>query len=156
MESTISKVMSPMVQYHKQARERIIANIIEADLSKRLLPEVSSVGFLLTHVAETTYFFCTQLFEGPTDFLPKYGAKVRDMGDAYSLDYIRNYQDKAFAIMLHACETLSDEDWLAKVPMLPFTQEMQRFNGLEIVLMHSQHHLGQVSLALKHSTTKTD
>jgi len=150
MNFTFSTVLLPLVQYQIQARERIVGNITSADLSKRLTPEVSSAGFLLTHLAETSYFFCTQLFEGPTDFLPKYGAKVVDDGGPYSLEYIKEYQEKAYNIMLSACDTLTNEQWLEKVPMLPFTNEMQRFKGLEIVLMHSQHHLGQISQAIKH------
>jgi uncharacterized damage-inducible protein DinB len=77
MEGNISRVMLPMVQYHKQARERIIAKITETDLSKRLLPEVSSVGFLLSHVAETTYFFAHSFLKGQQIFCQNMGQRFK-------------------------------------------------------------------------------
>jgi uncharacterized damage-inducible protein DinB len=151
MEHSFSALLMPMVQYHIQARTRIIANITDADLVKRIIPEVSSVGFLLTHLAETSYFFATQLFEGPTEYLPKYGAKAKDQGDLYSLGHIDEFHTKAISIVLHSCETYTNEEWLQKVPLLPFAQEMQRSVGLQTILMHAQHHLGQISQALRHA-----
>lgn len=151
MKSTLGEAIKHLVYYHLQARERVVTGMLPEDLKKKAHSEASSTGFLLMHMAETSLFFVQQLIDEKVGYIPRFGAKVSDTGQTVSLEEIDLLHKQIVDLLTTAITAYTDEDWLKIVPLKPFRPEgVSKLEGVQLVMMHAQHHLGQVSWCLKH------
>lgn len=140
-----------MIELWKTGRMRLtnqFGNIDELDLSKRLHPESSSVGWLLRHMAEVELLFAKNVFGRDLKVKAQtIGSIGKDRGQFNELEPLMELIQRAEKELGTAIETV--DEWGTSVTTAEFGT-VTKAEALGRILSHTAYHAGQVALAVKY------
>ncbi len=139
-----------MWQNTQQTLLRTLDKITDESLTKRLRPEMRSLGVIMMHIGESQFMFAKTLFgiELPP-FTAQTLGKNTNPAEVVSAEALHSFVKTSCNYMSKGIQALPDEAWQEKV-MTPWKAEMERSLLLNFVIGHSMQHLGQVIQALKY------
>lgn len=145
------KMLLPSLQMARRRYLDAIANLEERELPWRFAPESNSIGFLIQHIAEVEYRFCSMFFGQPVPdgvSLATIGP-VKDDGQYTNLDSLLSFQEASHAYLLEALHALSEEKW--DVPVEAPIGVMTPREALGRLIYHTGYHAGQIGLIRKYA-----
>lgn len=138
-----------------EARTRFthqISSITEADLKKKLLPSLNSVGFLIRHIGDVEFLFAKNVF-GASDV--KVSAKTviekHDTGEWTNLQELKDYVIFSFETLRNIIEKQSDADWETHITTKEFGTKTKS-EAFGRIVSHTAYHAGQMAIINKYGT----
>lgn len=142
-------------QLWQEARTRFsnqLANLTEADMTKRLGGNPNSVGFLLRHIADVELLFAKNVFAQPgVQVHAKTVIARRDTGEWTNLQELLEYQQYAFDCLQKAILAQGDENWPNEIHTQEFGTKTKA-EALGRIVSHTAYHAGQMAIILKYGT----
>lgn len=136
-----------------EARTRFsnqLANLMEADLSKKLGDSPNSAGFLLRHIADVELLFAKNVFtQTEVQVHAKTVIAKRDTGEWTNLQELLDYQQYAFECLQKAILAQSDGDWHKEITTQEFGVKTKA-EALGRIVSHTAYHAGQLAIVLKY------
>lgn len=141
------------LQTFTEARTRftkLLKDIKEVDLIKKLVNTQNSAGFLIRHIGDVELLFAKNVF-GASEV--KVSAKTviaqQDTGEWTNLKALLDYQQSAFDTLKTIIEKQTDEDWQQIITTKEFG-EKTKAEAIGRIISHTAYHAGQLSLTLKY------
>ncbi|MCK6690597.1 MAG: DinB family protein [Thermoanaerobaculia bacterium] len=142
-----------LIDLWQEARTRFsnqLANLTEADMTKRLGSSPNSAGFLLRHIADVELLFAKNVFAQPgVQVHAKTVIARRDTGEWTNLEELLEYQQYAFDCLQKAILAQSDEDWQNEIHTQEFGTKTKA-EALGRIVSHTAYHAGQMAIILKY------
>ncbi|MED4752671.1 DinB family protein [Brevibacillus choshinensis] len=140
----------PALQTARSRYTDVLANLDEKELVWKLAPGSNSVGFLIRHIAEVEYRFCSMFFGRPIPEsveLTTIG-KVKDEGIYTDLASLHTFREASFAYLLESLAALPEEAWdiPCEAPIATITPRQ----ALGRLIYHNGYHAGQIGLIRKY------
>ncbi len=137
----------------KMGRSRL-TNQLEAikteDLSKRVHPEVNSVGWLLRHMAEIELLFAKNVFGRSVEVKARtIGSLAKDRGNFTDLNELLEIVQKAGKELGAAIEDV--DNWNDSITTAEFGT-VTKAEALSRVTCHTAYHAGQLALNIKYGS----
>ena len=135
-----------------EARSRFtnqMANLTEADLSKKLEPSVNSVGFLIRHIGDVELLFAKNVF-GATDVkvVAKTVIDKYDTGEWNNLQSLKEYVTLSLETLTSIIEKQTDEDWETTITTKEFGTKTKA-EAFGRIVSHTPYHAGQMAIINK-------
>lgn len=148
---TTTRRLLAMWEMSRTRLTRLLPEMDEGTLERRLHPHANSVGFLLRHIGEVDRLFARNVFGA--DIRVKaltlgIQPSERDMGSAEEL---QAYLEESASLLRQAILEQGDEEWDSTVTTAEFGT-VTRHEALARNLSHTAYHAGQVALIVKYST----
>ena len=130
--------------------EKLLKEITENDLRKKLINTKNSAGFLIRHIGDVELLFTKNVFGASgLNVHAKTVIAQRDTGEWTNLKELLNYQQEARTQLRSILERQSDEDWNTKVTTQEFGTKTKA-EALGRITSHTAYHAGQLALTLKY------
>ena len=128
-----------------------LLTLSEADLKKKLLPSLNSIGFLIRHIGDVELLFAKNVFGG-TDV--KVTAKTviekQDTGEWTNLSELLDYVNHSFETLKSIIEKQSDVDWETNISTKEFGTKTKA-EAFGRIVSHTAYHAGQMAIINKYS-----
>lgn len=142
-----------LLKMYKMGRTRLtnqLPAIKETDLSKKVIAESNSVGFLLRHIAEVEHLFAKNIFGLDIKVtLHTVGKGVHDTGKFTDLKNELDFLNEAAAVMEKAILKHKEDEWQHNISTPEFGT-LTKAEALARIISHTSYHAGQVGLILKY------
>lgn len=148
-----------MTKYHEyislweEGRTRfskLLTDLREEDLTKKLSPAPNSAGFLIRHIGDVELLFAKNVFNYED---VKVHAKTviaqRDTGEWTNLSDLLEYDKLAFESLKSALLAHDEEAWEESVITKEFGTKTKA-ESLGRIITHTAYHAGQLALILKY------
>lgn len=130
---------------------KLLNNLNDTDLVKKLQYTKNTVGFLIRHIADVELLFAKNVFGATT---VKVAAKTviaqQDTGEWTDLAELLEYQQYAFDKLKAIIEEQKEEDWLQSITTKEFGTKTKA-EALGRIISHTAYHAGQLALIIKYS-----
>lgn len=144
-----------LIELWIEARTRFtnqFLTITEKDLSKKLIPSVNSVGFLIRHIGDVELLFAKNVF-GASDV--KVSAKTvidkYDTGEWTNLGDLKEYVIHSFETLKTIVEKQTDNDWETEISTKEFGTKTKA-EAFGRIISHTAYHAGQMAIINKYGT----
>lgn len=136
-----------------EARTRFsnqLDNITATDLTKKLVPSVNSVGFLIRHIGDVELLFAKNVF-GASDVkvIAKTVIDQKDTGEWTDLDSLKEYVALSFEKLKEIVAIQTDEDWETTVATKEFGTKTKA-EAFGRIVSHTAYHAGQLAIIKKY------
>lgn len=143
-----------LLKMYKMGRTRLtnqLPVIKDGDLSKKLITESNSVGFLLRHIAEVEHLFAKNVFGLDIKVtLQTVGKGIHDTGKFTDLKSELVFLEEAASGMEQAILKTSEEDWKNNITTAEFGT-VTKAEALSRIISHTGYHAGQIGLIIKYA-----
>lgn len=131
---------------------KLLDQLTEADLPKKLAPATNSIGFLVRHIGDVELLFAKNVF-GLKDVQVHAStvAKGHDTGEWTDLAALKAYVQVSADTLHHAIEATSDAEWDTVIETKEFGRKTKA-EALGRIVTHTSYHAGQVAMVLKYGT----
>jgi len=140
----------PALQTARSRYMDVLENLEAEQLSWKLAPGSNSVGFLIRHIAEVEYRFCSMFFRQPLPpeiTLATIGP-VKDEGTYTNLSALHAIREASYAHLLESLRSLPEEAW--DVPCESPIATLTPRQALGRLIYHLGYHGGQIGLIRKY------
>ncbi|QRG68450.1 DinB family protein [Brevibacillus choshinensis] len=144
------QTLLPSLQTARSRYADVLANLEEKELVWKLAPGSNSIGFLIRHIAEVEYRFCSMFFGRPVPDgveLATIG-NVKDEGIYTDLSALHSFREASFAYLLESLASLPEEAWDA--PCVAPIATLTPRQALGRLIYHNGYHAGQIGLIRKY------
>lgn len=136
-----------------EARSRFsnqLENITEANLTKKLVPSVNSIGFLIRHIGDVELLFAKNVF-GAADVkvVAKTVIDKYDSGEWTNLQSLKEYVALSFETLKSIIEKQTDEDWDTTITTKEFGTKTKA-EAFGRIVSHTAYHAGQMAIIKKY------
>jgi uncharacterized damage-inducible protein DinB len=144
------KMLLPSLQMARKRYLDAIVNLEARELSWRFAPESNSIGFLVRHIAEVEYRFCSMFFGQPIpqEVTIATIGPVKDEGQFTDLHSLLAFQEASYGYLLQSLRALPEEKW--DVPVEAPIGVMTPREALGRLIYHTGYHAGQIGLIRKY------
>lgn len=144
------QTLLPTLQTARSRYEDVLANLEEKELVWKLAPGSNSIGFLIRHIAEVEYRFCSMFFGRPVpDDVELFTiGNVRDEGGCTDLASLHSFREASFAHLRESLAALPEEAW--DVPCTAPIATLTPRQALGRLIYHNGYHAGQIGLIRKY------
>ncbi len=129
---------------------KLLDQLTEADLTKKLVPAPNSIGFLVRHIGDVELLFAKNVF-GLKD-APVHAKTViaqHDSGEWVDLAALKAYVQLSADTLRRAVEATPDVDWDTVIETKEFGKKTKA-EALGRIVTHTAYHAGQIGMILKH------
>ena len=141
----------PALQTARSRYLNTLSNLKADELPLKLVPESNSIGFLIRHIAEVEFRFCTMFFARP---LPSYISSlvtigpVKDEGNFTDMSELLAICEASYDYLVDALATLPQDAWdvACEAPIGTMTPRQ----ALGRLIYHMGYHGGQIGLIRKY------
>ena len=129
---------------------KLLDQLTEADLPKKLAPAPNSIGFLVRHIGDVELLFAKNVF-GLKDVQVHAStvAKGHDTGEWTDLAALKTYVQQSADTLRRAIEATGDADWDTVIETKEFGRKTKA-EALGRIVTHTAYHAGQIGMILKH------
>lgn len=129
---------------------KLLDQLTEADLPKKLAPAPNSIGFLVRHIGDVELLFAKNVF-GLKDVQVHAStvAKGHDTGEWTDLAALKTYVQQSADTLRRAIEATGDADWDTVIETKEFGKKTKA-EALGRIVTHTAYHAGQLGMLLKH------
>lgn len=143
-----------MLQLWQEGRTRfskMLDQIKEEDLSKKLGNAPNSIGFLIRHIAEVELLFAKNVFQN-TDVkvIAKTVIDGKDTGVWTNLSELKAIAEESFQTLKSTIEAQAEGSWNDLVTTKEFGTKTKA-EALARVTTHAAYHAGQMAIILKYA-----
>ncbi len=142
-----------MLQLWQEGRTRfskLLEQVKEEDLPKKLGTTPNSIGFLIRHIAEVELLFAKNVFQNPdVKVIAKTVIDGKDTGVWTNLAELKAIAEESFQMLKATIETQSQESWNDLVTTKEFGTKTKA-EALARVTTHAAYHAGQMAMILKY------
>ena len=129
---------------------KLLDQLTEAELPKKLAPAPNSIGFLVRHIGDVELLFAKNVF-GLKDVQvhAKTVIAQHDTGEWTDLAALNAYVQESADTLRRAIQATSEADWDTVIE----TKEFGRKTKAEApgrIVTHTAYHAGQIGMLLKH------
>lgn len=129
---------------------KLLAELNEDDLKKRLSPSPNSAGFLIRHIGDVEFLFAKNVFKMPDiQVHAKTVIDQKDSGEWTNLNELKEYTQKSFETLKTAIMQQKDENWDDLVVTKEFGTKTKS-EAFGRIITHTAYHAGQLALILKY------
>jgi len=143
------------IELWEEARTRFsnqLPNIIQEDLSKRLLPATNSIGFLIRHIGDVELLFAKNVFGAhEVKVIAKTVIAQKDTGEWTNLTELLEYVEYSYQMLRAVLEKQQEEDWEATVTTKEFGTKTKA-EAFGRIVSHTIHHSGQMVIIKKYGS----
>ena len=127
-----------------------LENITTADLTKKLLPSVNSVGFLIRHMGDVELLFAKNVFgAAEVKVVAKTVIDKFDSGEWTDLEGLKQYVNLSFDQLKTIVEKQTDEDWETTITTKEFGTKTKA-EAFGRIVSHTAYHAGQMAIINKY------
>lgn len=148
----MSKTQS-LLQLLEEGRTRftkLLIDITEEDLKKKLAPSPNSAGFLIRHIGDVEFLFAKNVFKlTDVQVHAKTVIDQKDSGEWSNLNELKEYTQKSFETLKTAIMQQKDENWDDLVVTKEFGTKTKS-EAFGRIITHTAYHAGQLALILKY------
>lgn len=127
-----------------------LENITTADLTKKLLPSVNSVGFLIRHIGDVELLFAKNVFgAAEVKVVAKTVIDKFDSGEWTDLEGLKQYVNLSFDQLKTIVEKQTDEDWETTITTKEFGTKTKA-EAFGRIVSHTAYHAGQLAIINKY------
>ncbi len=127
-----------------------LENITTADLTKKLLPSVNSVGFLIRHMGDVELLFAKNVFgAAEVKVVAKTVIDKYDSGEWTDLEGLKQYVNLSFDQLKTIVEKQTDEDWETTITTKEFGTKTKA-EAFGRIVSHTAYHAGQMAIINKY------
>ena len=129
---------------------KLLDQLTEADLPKRLVPSPNSIGFLVRHIGDVELLFAKNVF-GLKDVQVHAStvAKGHDTGEWTDLAALKAYVQVSADTLHRAIEATGEAEWDTEIETKEFGRKTKA-EALGRIVTHTAYHAGQIGMILKH------
>lgn len=129
---------------------KLLDQLTEADLPKKLAPAPNSIGFLVRHIGDVELLFAKNVFglQG-VNVHASTVAKGRDTGEWTDLAALKTYVQQSADTLRRAIEATSAADWDTVIETKEFGKKTKA-EALGRIVTHTAYHAGQIGIILKY------
>ena len=129
---------------------KLLDQLTEADLPKKLAPAPNSIGFLVRHIGDVELLFAKNVF-GLKDVQvhAKTVIAQHDTGEWTDLAALKAYVQESADTLRRAIEATSEADWETVIETKEFGKKTKA-EALGRIVTHTAYHAGQLGMLLKH------
>jgi uncharacterized damage-inducible protein DinB len=129
---------------------KLLDQLTEADLPKKLAPGPNSIGFLVRHIGDVELLFAKNVFglEG-VQVRASTVAKGHDTGEWTDLAALKAYVQESADTLHRAIEVTPDNEWDTVIETKEFGRKTKA-EALGRIVTHTAYHAGQIGMILKH------
>lgn len=136
-----------------EARTRFsnqLENISATDLTKKLIPSVNSIGFLIRHIGDVELLFAKNVF-GASDVkvVAKTVIDKYDSGEWIDVESLKEYVTLSFEKLKEIVEKQTDEDWETIITTKEFGTKTKA-EAFGRIVSHTAYHAGQLAIIKKY------
>ncbi|WP_395806062.1 DinB family protein [Daejeonella sp.] len=129
---------------------KLLAELHEEDLKKRLLPSPNSAGFLIRHIGDVEFLFAKNVFKIPdVQVHAKTVIDQKDSGEWTNLSELLLYTQKSFETLKSAILQQKEDEWDNLVITKEFGSKTKA-EALGRIITHTAYHAGQLAMILKY------
>ena len=143
-----------MLQVWLEGRTRfskILDQLKEEDLIKKLGNAPNSIGFLVRHVAEVELLFSKNVFQNPeVKVIAKTVIDGKDTGVWTNLAELKTICEESFQTLKQTIESQDPNSWNDLVSTKEFGTKTKA-EALARVVTHAAYHAGQMAIILKYA-----
>ena len=127
-----------------------LENSTEQDLTKKLVPSLNSVGFLIRHIGDVELLFAKNVF-GATDVkvVAKTVIEKHDTGEWTNLQELKEYVVYSFETLKSIVAMQTDEDWETEITTKEFGTKTKA-EAFGRIVSHTAYHAGQMAIINKY------
>jgi uncharacterized damage-inducible protein DinB len=139
-------------QNTEQTILRTIDKITDENITKRIKPDMRSLGVIALHIGESQWMFAKALFgsEIPQITFQAFGSNANPE-DITNAEDLKAFVKASCEAIARGIRTMADSAWNETV-ITPWKAELKRTILLNFMMGHSMQHLGQVIQALKYGS----
>lgn len=133
---------------------KLLDQLTEADLPKRLAPSPNSIGFLVRHIGDVELLFAKNVF-GLADVQVRAStvAKGHDTGEWTDLAALKTYVHESSDTLRRAIESTPGTDWDTVIETKEFGRRTKA-EALGRIVTHTAYHAGQIGMVVKYGTVQ--
>lgn len=143
-----------MLQLWQEGRTRfskLLEQVKEDDLPKKLGNAPNSIGFLIRHIAEVELLFAKNVFQNPdVKVIAKTVIDGKDTGVWTNHDELKAIAAESFQTLKSTIEAQADNSWNDLVTTKEFGTKTKA-EALARVTTHAAYHAGQIAIILKYA-----
>jgi uncharacterized damage-inducible protein DinB len=129
---------------------KLLDQLTEADLPKKLAPAPNSIGFLVRHIGDVELLFAKNVFGFPgVQVRASTVAKGHDTGEWTDLAALKAYVQVSAGTLRLAIEATDEADWDTVIETKEFGRK-SKAEALGRIVTHTAYHAGQIGMILKH------
>ncbi len=129
---------------------KLLDQLTEADLPKKLAPAPNSIGFQVRHIGDVELLFAKNVFGLPgVNVHASTVAKGHDTGEWTDLAALKAYVQESADTLRRAIEATSDADWDTVIETKEFGRKTKA-EALGRIVTHTAYHAGQLAMILKY------
>jgi uncharacterized damage-inducible protein DinB len=129
---------------------KLLAELHEDDLKKRLSPSPNSAGFLIRHIGDVEFLFAKNVFKMPDiQVHAKTVIDQKDNGEWTNLSELLVYTQKSFDTLKSAIEQQKEDEWDNLVVTKEFGSKTKA-EAFGRIITHTAYHAGQLAMILKY------
>jgi uncharacterized damage-inducible protein DinB len=129
---------------------KLLAELHEYDLKKRLSPSPNSAGFLIRHIGDVEFLFAKNVFKMPDiQVHAKTVIDQKDNGEWTNLSELLVYTQKSFDTLKSAIEQQKEDEWDNLVVTKEFGSKTKA-EAFGRIITHTAYHAGQLAMILKY------
>lgn len=148
----MSKTQS-FLQLLEEGRTRftkLLIDIKEEDLKKKLASSPNSAGFLIRHIGDVELLFAKNVFKlADVQVHAKTVIDQKDSGEWTNLNELIEYTQKSFETLKTAIMQQNEENWDEQVITKEFGTKTKS-EALGRIVTHTAYHAGQLAMILKY------
>ncbi|WP_033960366.1 DinB family protein [Psychroserpens jangbogonensis] len=142
-----------LLELWQEARTRFsnqLANLLEEDLKKKLLPSPNSIGFLIRHIGDVELLFAKNVFgASQTRVTAKTVIAKKDTGEWTSHNELIDYVNHSFEVLQSIVEKQEDSDWETNIETKEFGIKTKA-EAFGRIISHTTYHAGQLAIINKY------
>lgn len=129
---------------------KLLDQLTEAELPKKLAPAPNSIGFLVRHIGDVELLFAKNVF-GLKDVQvhAKTVIAQHDTGEWTDLAALNAYVQESADTLRRAIQATSEADWDTVIETKEFGRKTKA-EALGRIVTHTAYHAGQIGMLLKH------
>lgn len=129
---------------------KLLAELHEDDLKKRLSPSPNSAGFLIRHIGDVEFLFAKNVFKIPDiQVHAKTVIDQKDSGEWTNLSELLVYTQKSFDTLKSAILQQKEDEWHNLVLTKEFGSKTKA-EAFGRIITHTAYHAGQLAIILKY------
>ena len=129
---------------------KLLDQLTEADLPKKLAPAPNSIGFLVRHIGDVEQLFAKNVFGlKEVQVHAKTVIAQHDTGEWTDLAALNAYVQESADTLRRAIQATSEADWDTVIETKEFGRKTKA-EALGRIVTHTAYHAGQLGMLLKH------
>lgn len=129
---------------------KLLANMTEYDLVKKLGDSPNSAGFLIRHIGDVELLFAKNVFgDSSVRVVAKTVIDQKDTGEWIHLEELKAYLEESFEKLHTIVSQQGDADWEQSISTKEFGTKTKA-EAFGRIVSHTAYHAGQLAIVLKY------